>query len=309
MGFEPIREIFLVLGSRHARYTHTMYKTNAIKIPLQALALVASFAIARADANATYYGSFSPDQCVENPITPGDDEDRGEGLIRYCGKGRNQMIYVSGEINDSEKGESRDEKSLNEIIKKLKPQKDGTIQVLTYNAGGGCVDCHQELMMAIEKACQKKCRIETTVMGSCVSACNQLHLTCAKGSTTQIAVGGQMLEHASQGDRQAGCNRCDLDRPMPAPASGVALTKYLKEWCSICPREEAIREYTMRCGESLRRQGVQMDDAKKAQVKSHAEKMAADGVFDKDDTSIVNPPWAKRLKPSEGPAPSGATNR
>lgn len=214
-------------------------------------------------------------QCRDFPVTKGD----GEGVLQYCDNGTDQLIYLSGDLDVQ-----RDLKSVNSVIQKMRVGTSGRFQVITKNAGGGDVEWHQKLMMAVEDRCQKDCRIKTEVRGACESACNQLHLTCARGSTTMIMPDGKLCEHASTGDRDT-CSNCDPNPP--------------KE-CNICGSAESIDEYTSRCGRLLIEKGkvrkVDVDPERKRMVEAHAKKLADMGVFDISKFSCHVPPWAETVK-------------
>lgn len=243
---------------------------------LAALAVLSIFAEARG-----LYGDFQPAQCKDFPVTKGD----GEGLLRHCDNGTDQLIYLSGELDpgdDPRRPDQRDLRAIGEVIKRLKTRPQGRFKVLTRDATGGDVEWHQRLMMAVEDHCPKGCKIETEVHGSCLSACNQLHLTCARGAVTTVMTDGRMCEHASVGEPgDEDCRKCDPKPP--------------KE-CNICGPDESVDEYTSRCGRLLARGGqkrmVDVDPERRRMIESHAKRLAETGVFSSSSWTCVLPPWA-----------------
>ncbi len=246
---------------------------------------------------ATYYGKFSPQECSDFEVSKGSDN--GEGILRYCDNGKDQLVYHSGEldIGDTDKTRYRDLRAINKVRLLMQKRSQGTFEIVTNMSGGGDVSWHQRLIMGVEDACVDRCVISTKVMGKCESACNQLHLTCAYGAKTFVDRGGQMLEHATTGDNNdQGCYRCDIRLP--------------KEKCNLCSREEAVTEYKDRCDRLLKGRHVKIDLRRKALVSSYAEDLADRGVFDSVEFSNVLPPWAKMLnEPQTATQQSGTGTR
>lgn len=225
--------------------------------------------------------NFLPRQCKEFPIQRGEG---GRGILRYCDDGRDQGIYVSGEmdVRESRINRNQDLRSINSVLALVKKRTNGTFEVVTENSGGGDVEWHQKLIMGVEDACLDECRIVTRMKGFCESACAQLHLTCAKHAKTYMLPDSRLCEHASNDDET--CRRCDPNPPRD---------------CNICDPAEAVMEYKDRCGKLLRNRKVAVDEAKKRQVEAYVDRLRAAGVFDSDTfvcsdkSPFVRPPWVE----------------
>lgn len=219
------------------------------------------------DFNSPSATPNAPD-CRSFRVSKGD----GEGILRHCVNGDDQTLYLSGDLDTK-----RDLNSVKSVIGRMKKATQGRFTVITKDAGGGDVDWHSKLMMAVEDHCVGKCRIQTEVHGQCESACNQLHLTCARGARTLIMANGKLCEHASMDG--PGCHRRD-----PKPPYGN----------TICDREEAVAEYTRRCNELMQgRASVDVDPKRQSMIKEYASKLAEKGVFDSESWTCHLPPWAE----------------
>lgn len=207
--------------------------------------------------------------CQTFAINKGD----GEGVIRHCIQGQEQTLYFSGDLDTK-----RDFNAVRDVIQRMKNATQGRFKVITKDAGGGDVEWHQKLMMAVEDHCIENCRIQTEVHGRCESACNQLHLTCVRGATTKIMSDGKLCEHASTDG--PGCNLRDPKPPYEA---------------NICGPTESIQEYTQRCGELLKGRSNQLDvdPERKQMIREYALKLADMGAFDSSSWTCRMPPWAE----------------
>ena len=141
----------------------------------------------------------------------------GEGRLEYCDNGTDQQIYLSGELDikptDRNKENAADLLALETLLRKFKTRDKGIFRVVTSNAGGGEVDWHQELIMAVEDACIEDCRIITEVKGRCNSACNQLHITCVRNAKTILHKSATTCEHATTAEDDPRCNARDPFNP------------------------------------------------------------------------------------------------
>ncbi len=215
---------------------------------------------------------FEARHCRNFKVSTG-GEQKADGILRHCDDGKDQLVYLSGELDTRS-----DRRSLKSVIQRIQKRFSGRFQVVTKYAGGGEVEWHQDLMVAVEDSCLGACRIDTRVMGHCDSACNQLHLTCAQGATTLVERDGQLCEHASTGEiGDPDCTKCDPFDPKN---------------CQICGAEESIYEYTERCDEMLKGRNIKIDPAKKKMVETYANRLGELGVFDTLNLTCIRPPWA-----------------
>src|SRR5688500_9272956 len=153
---------------------------------------------------------FAENQCQSVQISKGDI---GDGLLGYCDNGTDQEIYLSGELfirpTDRNQKLAADYLAVKKILREFKKRDKGTFRVVTNNAGGGEIDWHQELIMAVEDSCIRDCRIITEIKGRCESACNQLHITCISHARTILHQAARTCEHAPTAEDDPCYNRRD----------------------------------------------------------------------------------------------------
>ena len=219
------------------------------------------------------------ERCLTVEISKGEI---GEGRLRYCDKGVDQEIYISGEMDErptdrSEDG-AADLKALKKILHEFKKREKGTFRVVTHNAGGGETGWHQKLIMAVEDACTKDCRIITEIEGRCESACNQLHTTCVRHARTILHTGAATFEHATTDEDNPKCNKRD---PL-VPGEG-----------ELCDARVAVMEYKDRCAELTKGRSLEIDEARKKEVYEYLDRLAEDGVFDTTRLTCTVMPWAE----------------
>src|SRR6185436_15534633 len=177
---------------------------------------------------------FAENQCRSVRVSKGEI---GEGQLKYCDNGTDQEIYLSGELyirpTDRNAKSAADFLALKKILGEFKRRDKGTFRVVTNNAGGGEIDWHQELIMAVEDACIKDCKIITEIKGRCESACNQLHITCVSNARTILHNAAKTCEHATTDEDNPKCNKRDPLVPGER---------------DLCGAQEAVNEYEERCG-------------------------------------------------------------
>jgi hypothetical protein len=218
-------------------------------------------------------------QCRSVQVSKGEI---GEGQLKYCDNGTDQEIYLSGELylrpTDQNMKSAADFLALKKILRVFKKRDKGVFRVVTNNAGGGEIDWHQELMMAVEDACIKDCKIITEIKGRCESACNQLHITCVSNARTILHRGARTCEHATTDEDDPGCNRRD-----PFDSN----ERYL------CSAEVAVEGYKERCEELIEGRNLKIDHKRKRQIFEFLDMLAKNGVF--DTTKLICTPvvWAE----------------
>jgi len=223
--------------------------------------------------------------CKDFPITRGEG---GSGVLRLCRTAGGQQLYVSGEmdVQSSGRDRERDLRSIRAAIREMRRLTTGKFEVSTHNAGGGDVDWHQQLMMAVEDNCTGECRIETRISGFCESACAQLHLTCALGARTLIAPGGRYCEHATNDD--GSCHLCDTND---------------QSNCNICDPSQAVMEYKDRCDRLVRGRNLNLDPERRRVIGEFADRLKREGVFSSDRFTCIQPPWAEVQAPPAAGTP------
>ena len=222
---------------------------------------------------------FAENQCRSVPVSKGDI---GEGQLKYCDNGTDQEIYLSGELDmrPTERIEKNaaDFLALQQIQSEFKKRDKGTFRVVTNNAGGGEIDWHQELIMAVEDACIKDCKIITEIKGRCESACNQLHITCVRNARTILHHAARTCEHATTDEDNPKCNRRDPLVPGER---------------DLCGAQVAVNEYEERCGHLTKGRNLKIDDERKKRVYEFIESLARKGVFDTTRLTCTPLPWAE----------------
>jgi len=224
-------------------------------------------------------GKFAENQCRSVPVSKGDI---GEGQLKYCDNGTDQEIYLSGEL-DLRPGE-RNEKNaadflaLKQILREFKKRDKGTFRVVTNNAGGGEINWHQDLIIAVEDACIKECRIVTEIKGRCESACNQLHITCVRNARTILDNAAATCEHATTDEDDPSCNRRD---------------PFDSQERHLCSPKVAVNEYKERCGDLLKGRSLKIDYERKKQVYEFLDRLAGRHVFDTTKLTCTPLPWAE----------------
>ena len=221
---------------------------------------------------------FAEDQCRSVEVSKGEI---GEGKLRYCDNGTDQEIYLSGEMDirptDRNEKNAADLVALKKIMRDFKKRDKGIFRIVTYNAGGGETEWHQHLMMAIEDACVKDCKIITEIKGRCESACNQLHITCVSNARTILHDGARTCEHATTDEDNPKCNKRDPLVPGER---------------DLCSAQVAINEYEERCGELTKGRNLKIDDERKKQIYEFIESLARRRVFDTTRLTCTPLPWA-----------------
>jgi len=222
--------------------------------------------------------TFAENQCRTVRVSKGDI---GEGQLKYCDNGTNQEVYLSGELylrqTDRNMKTAADYLALKEILSAFKKRDRGTLRVVTNNAGGGEIDWHQELIMAVEDSCIKDCRIITEIKGRCESACNQLHITCVSHARTILHQAARTCEHATTDEDDPGCNKRD---PFD---SGE---RYL------CSAQVAVEGYKERCEELIEGRNLNIDRKRKKQIFEFLDMLARNGVFDTTKLTCIPVVWA-----------------
>ena len=230
-------------------------------------------------AAANQSAQSEKNRCQTFEISPGEI---GEGKLRYCDNGSEQELYVSGELDerptDRNNETAADLHAVNKIVRQFKKRDKGIFRVVTRNAGGGETEWHQRLMMRVEDACRKDCRIVTEIEGRCESACIQFHLTCVRYARTVLHTGGAILDHATIDEDNPACNKRD---PF-VPGEG-----------DLCPASVAVAEYKDRCGVLTKGRGLDIDEERTREVFAFANRMASSGVFDTTRLTCVLLSWAE----------------
>ena len=229
--------------------------------------------------------SSAKERCRTVEISKGEI---GEGKLRYCDNGLDQEIYISGEMDerstDRDEESAADYRALKKILHEFKKRDKGTFRVVTYNAGGGETGWHQRLIMAVEDACRKECRIVTEIEGRCESACNQLHISCVRHARTILHSGAATFEHATTDEDNPKCSKWD---PL-VPGEG-----------DLCDARVAVTEYKERCEDLTRGRGLDIDTERKKAVYDYLDRLARNGVFDTTKLTCTLMPWAE-TEPGSG---------
>jgi len=219
------------------------------------------------------------EQCRTVEVSKGEI---GEGKLRYCDNGIEQEIYLSGELDiqptDRNDKNAADLIALKKILREFKKRDKGIFRVVTNNAGGGETEWHQKLIMAVEDACTKDCRIITEIKGRCESACNQLHITCVRNARTILHEGSETFEHATTDEDSRRCRKRDPFDP----------TEH-----DLCAAKVAVNEYKERCGELTKGRNLDIDDERKKQIYEFIDGLARRGVFDTTKLTCTILPWAE----------------
>lgn len=222
---------------------------------------------------------LADDQCRTVEVSKGEI---GEGKLRYCDDGSDQEIYLSGEMDvrstDRSERNAADLIALKTILREFKKREKGIFRVVTNNAGGGETEWHQMLIMAVEDACTKDCRIITEINGRCESACNQLHITCVRNARTILHKAATNWEHATTDEQNPRCNKHDPLVPGER---------------DLCDARVAVREYKERCGALTKGRHLNIDDQRKKQVYEFIDTLAGKGVFDTTKLTCTTLTWAE----------------
>ncbi len=222
---------------------------------------------------------FAENQCRSVQVSKGEI---GEGKLKYCDNGTDQEIYLSGDLDlrptDRNEKKAADFLALKRILREFKKRDKGIFRVVTNNAGGGEVDWHQKLIMAVEDACIKDCKIITEIKGRCESACNQLHITCVSNARTILYKGARTCEHATTDEDDPRCNRRD-------PFDSNERT--------LCSAKVAVDGYKERCEKLLRGRNLNIDHERKRQIFEFIDMLANNGVFDTTRLTCTPLPWAQ----------------
>jgi hypothetical protein len=222
---------------------------------------------------------FAENQCRSVPVSTGD---MGEGQLKYCDNGTDQEIYLSGELDmrPTERIEKNaaDFLALQQILREFKKRDKGTFRVVTNNAGGGEINWHQDLIIAVEDACIKDCRIITEIEGRCESACNQLHITCVSNARTILHKAALTCEHATTDEEEPSCNRRD---PFDSNER------------HLCSAKVAVNEYKERCGDLIKGRSLNIDHERKKQIYEFLDRLAGRHVFDTTKLTCTPLPWAE----------------
>ena len=221
---------------------------------------------------------FAEHQCRSVQVSKGS----GEGRLEYCDNGTDQQIYLSGELDikptDRNKENAADLLALETLLRKFKTRDKGIFRVVTNNAGGGEVDWHQELIMAVDDACIEDCKIITEVKGRCHSACNQLHITCVRNAKTFLHKSSTTCEHATTDEDDPRCNARDPFNPNER---------------NLCSSKVAADEYKERCENLLRGRNLKIDRERKRQIFEFVDMLARSAVFDTTRLTCIPLPWAE----------------
>ena len=222
---------------------------------------------------------FAENQCRSVPVSKGDI---GEGQLKYCDNGTDQEIYLSGELDmrPTERIEKNaaDFLALQQIQSEFKKRDKGTFRVVTNNAGGGEINWHQDLIIAVEDACIKDCRIITEIKGSCESACNQLHITCVRNARTILHNTARTCEHATTDEDDPTCHRRD---PFDSHER------------HLCSAKVAVDGYKERCEALIQGRNLTIDLKRKRQIFEFLDMLARNGVFDTTKLTCTPLPWAE----------------
>jgi len=222
---------------------------------------------------------FAENQCRSVRVSKGEI---GQGQLKYCDNGTDQEVYLSGELyirpTDRNAKSAADLLALKNILSEFKRRDKGTFRVVTNNAGGGEIDWHQELIMAVEDACIKDCKIITEIKGRCESACNQLHITCVSNARTILHHAARTCEHATTDEDDPGCNKRDPLDPTE---------RYL------CSAKVAVDGYKERCEELVEGRNLNIDHKRKRQIFEFLDRLAKNGVFDTTKLTCTPLTWAE----------------
>ena len=222
---------------------------------------------------------FAENHCRSVRVSKGDI---GEGELKYCDNGTDQEIYLSGELylrrTDRNMESAADFLALQKILREFKKRDKGTFRVVTNNAGGGEIDWHQELIMAVEDACIKDCKIITEIKGRCESACNQLHITCVSNARTILHNAAKTCEHATTDEDDPSCNIRD---PFDLGE------RYL------CSANVAVDGYKERCEELIEGRNLDIDHKRKRQIFEFLDMLARNGAFDTTKLTCTPLVWAE----------------
>jgi len=222
---------------------------------------------------------FAENQCRSVPVSKGDI---GEGQLKYCDNGTDQEIYLSGELDmrPTERIEKNaaDFLALQQIQSEFKKRDKGTFRVVTNNAGGGEINWHQDLIIAVEDACIKDCRIITEIKGSCESACNQLHITCVRNARTILHNTARTCEHATTDEDDPTCHRRD---PFDSHER------------HLCSAKVAVDGYKERCEALMQGRNLTIDLKRKRQIFEFLDMLARRRVFNTTKLTCTPLPWAE----------------
>ena len=222
---------------------------------------------------------FAENQCRSVPVSKGDI---GEGQLKYCDNGTDQEIYLSGELDmrPTERIEKNaaDFLALQQIQSEFKKRDKGTFRVVTNNAGGGEINWHQDLIIAVEDACIKDCRIITEIKGSCESACNQLHITCVRNARTILHNTARTCEHATTDEDDPTCHRRD---PFDSHER------------HLCSAKVAVDGYKERCEALMQGRNLTIDLKRKRQIFEFLDMLARKRVFNTTKLTCTPLPWAE----------------
>src|SRR6185369_4543879 len=223
--------------------------------------------------------TFAENQCRSVEVSKGEI---GEGVLRYCDNGTDQEIYLSGEMDirptDRSEKNAADLVALKKILVEFKKRESGIFRVVTNNAGGGDTEWHQMLIMAVEDACIKDCRIITEIEGRCESACIQLHTTCVRNARTIIQKGAVTCDHAATDEKNPGCRRRDPFDPSER---------------DLCSRKVTVNEYKERCERLTSGRNLDINQERKKQIYEFIDGLAKRGVFDTTRLTCTALPWAE----------------
>jgi len=229
---------------------------------------------------------FAENQCRSVRVSKGEI---GEGQLKYCDNGTDQEIYLSGELDiratDRNAKSAADFLALKRILREFKKRDQGTFRVVTNNAGGGEIDWHQKLIMAVEDACIQDCKIITEIKGRCESACNQLHITCVRNARTIRHRGALTCEHATTDEDTPACNKRDPFDPSER---------------DLCSTKVAVHEYKERCGVLAKGRDLNIDRERKKQIYEFIDKLARDRVFDTTRLTCTPLTWAETDMTADG---------
>jgi hypothetical protein len=218
-------------------------------------------------------------KCLSVEVSKGEI---GEGVLRYCDDGTDQEIYLSGEMDirptDRSEKNAADLVALKKILVEFKKRESGIFRVVTNNAGGGDTEWHQMLIMAVEDACTKDCRIITDIEGRCESACIQLHTTCVRYARTILHKGAATCDHATTDEHNRHCHKDD-----PFDSSER----------DLCGPQAAVHEYKERCEQLTRGRNLDIDLERKKQIYEFIDGLAKKGVFDTTRLTCTPLPWAE----------------
>jgi hypothetical protein len=221
---------------------------------------------------------FAEHECRSVQVSKGS----GEGRLEYCDNSTDQQIYLSGELDitpmDRSKERAADLLALETLLREFKTRDTGIFRVVTNNAGGGEVDWHQALIMAVEDACIKDCKIITEVRGRCESACNQLHITCVRNAKTILHKSATTCEHATTAEDDPTCNARDPFNPSER---------------NLCSSKVAVDEYKERCEYLLRGRNLNIDPERKRQIFEFIDTLARNAVFNTTRLTCIALPWAE----------------